>query len=173
MDTSTQKVSDPWLRLVFLLLWFALAWATYAFGKTPGFVWGWFGDRMVYAIETSNNGSDDAFNLQLGLLWATMALVWGAFRFRRRFESVDLFTQGSLLIVEGFFAFCFVDGRILETVTIDRNVPLAALLFAYSGLWAAWLFGAGLLNRRSRAVHRAPDAIAPVRLDASDVVKGR
>lgn len=144
MATTSQKASAPWLKLVFLLLWFVLGWASYAFGETPGFVWGWLGDRMVYAPDISNNGPDDHFNVQLGQFWAALALVWGAFRFRSRFGSGDLLVYGSLLALEGFFAFAFVDGGLLDTVIIARNVPLAVLLLAYASLWAAWFCGAWL-----------------------------
>lgn len=161
MDTTLQRTSVPWMQLVFLLLWFSLGCATFAFGQTPGFVWGWLGDRMVYAIDVSNNGADDALHVQLGLIWAALGLIWGARRIRTRFGGGDLLVYLLLLLLEGFFAFGLVDGMLLATVTVDRNVPLAVLYLAYAGLWAAWLYGVIHVFRTAVAVEHPVAAGTP------------
>ena len=140
------------LRLVSLGLWLLFGLLSYSFSETGGLAYSIGPSELAYVRELESSGSDDGIGIEMGVLCAGAALIWGAFRFRSRFGFADLLLQGVLLTVQAAYLAAIEVGSVFDTVVRDRNVVLALWLVVYFALWSCWLIGLGLTHR-GRSAH--------------------
>lgn len=127
------------VRLI-LLLWVMHGVLSYLFTHTHGLVYlnadSASGISLVSELESS--GGNDNICIEIGVVFAAIAVVWGGLRIKTQFGLADLGVNFVLVGLQALYILSIEVGSVLETV-VSGNSVLTIWLLCYVTLFSVLL----------------------------------
>jgi hypothetical protein len=116
------------------VLWVLLGALSYAFSRTEGLAYDGAGLPLAHVRDLRSSGSEDDLCIEVGVVLAGAALLWGGLRSRRPFGLADVAGHAVLLGVQVAYLVAIEAGSVQLTIVRDRNWVLAAWLATFAAL---------------------------------------
>lgn len=138
-----------------LVLWALFGLTSFAFTRTRGLSFPEPGTGPRFVSELHSSGGDDNLCIEVGVVFAALALALHLVRLRTPVHPLELVAHAVLLGVQALYLAAIEQGSVQATVVHARNAALVLWLLALAGLWA-WLVAALAARLRGAQPRAAP-----------------
>ncbi len=147
-------------RMAILLLWAFHGGLSYLFVHTRGLA---YSDAdapggIAYVRDLHSSGGNDNISIEMGVVFAGLAIAWAAARAKAEFGVADLVANGILLGLQGAYLMAIEVGSLFTTVVLARNVLVGLWAGTFVALWVCLANVAVALIIRRRSASKPGDA---------------
>lgn len=116
-----------------LVLWLVYGVLSYLFTTTKGLAYRDANKSAGISLvrDMQSSGGNDNICIELGIVFACMAFIWGMLRIKTNFKLADIAVYSALLVLQALFILSIEMGSIVDTVLYGRNFVLALWVIIY------------------------------------------
>jgi hypothetical protein len=78
--------------------------------------------KLSYVKDLKSSGNNDNIAIELGAVFAIVAVGWGLLRLKKPLGWIDLAVQGLLLLLQTVYLATIEVGSIIDTLVLDKNL---------------------------------------------------